>query len=291
MWGTAGIFVDGMKKAGLAEMQIVLARALCSVIMLSVFILIKKPSLFKIRLKDAWLFVCAGLFSIVMFNFCYYKTMALSTLSVAAVLLYTAPIFVAIMSVIFFKEKITAQKCIACIFAFIGCCFVSGLFSTGHSISGKCLVYGLLTGFGYSLYTIFGNILIKRGYDSITITFYTFVVAMLGCSVLARPIDTVTTMLGTKAIIYAALMALINTVVPYILYTSGLKSIEASRAPIIATVEPVVATIVGTFAFGQEISLHGVVGIFLVIGSVILLNINLNKKVGALNEGKSIRKA
>lgn len=280
LWGTAGIFVDLMRSAGLKEMQIVLSRALFSAVILAAVIVIKDISLFKIKPRDIWIFACTGLFSIVMFNFCYYKTMALSTLSVAAVLLYTAPFFVVVMSSLFFGEKMTMQKLIACATAFIGCCFVSGLFSEGQMISGKCVVYGLLTGFGYSLYTVFSNILLKKGYDSLTITFYTFAFALLGCLFLVDIRETAGYIASSRGVIYSLLMALTNTVVPYILYTNGLKSVEPSKAPIIATVEPVVATLIGAAFFAQDITLSGAIGIILVIGSVAVLNIRF-KKAGA----------
>ncbi len=278
LWGGAGIFVRGMKGAGLDEMQMVFARALFSSVILAVLILFKDRSLFRIKLRDIWIFACTGVFSIVMFNFCYYKTMELSTLSVAAVLLYTAPFFVAVMSAVFFKEKMTAQKCIACVTAFIGCAFVSGAFSSAQRISAECIFYGLLTGFGYSLYTILGNVLIKRGYDSLTITFYTFVFALGGCIFLVNPIKALPIVLGGRALVVSVLMALLNTVIPYILYTNGLRSVEPSRAPIIATVEPVMATLVGAVVYREALTLHGIIGILLVIGSVTILNIREVKK-------------
>ncbi len=278
LWGTAGIFVRELQNVGVYGMQIVLARALFSSVILALLIFIKDRSLFKIKLCDIWIFACTGLFSIVMFNFCYYKTMELSTLSVAAVLLYTAPFFVVIMSAIFFKEKLTVRKCVACVCAFIGCAFVSGAFSSEQRLSAECLIYGLLTGFGYSLYTVFGNMLIKRGYDSLTITFYTFVFALFGCIFLANPITSLPVIFKPRALMVALLMATLNTVMPYILYTNGLRSVESGRAPIIATVEPVVATLLGAIVYSETLNIHGIIGISLVIGSVIVLNLNLRIK-------------
>ena len=96
LWGGAGIFVKAAGQYGIKEMQIVFFRALFSAIILGSIILIRDKGLFKLKLKDIWLFAAAGIFSIVLFNFSYYKTMSLTSLSVAAVLLYTAPFFVVI---------------------------------------------------------------------------------------------------------------------------------------------------------------------------------------------------
>ncbi len=297
MWGTAGIFVKALSACGVEEMSIVMLRAAFSTLMLGSIILFSNPSCFKIKLKDAWGFTGSGVLSIVLFNFCYYRTMELSSLAVAAVLLYTAPIFVVIISAVIFKEKLTFKKSISCIIAFLGCVLVSGIIGNGGYIGAEGLVFGLLTGFGYSLYTIFGNILIKKGYSSFTITFYTFLFAFIGSlplcdfenvfgvalTVKAIP-NTVSNsglslvFAGFPVILVSVLMALCNTVIPYIFYTDGLKSVSPSTAPIIATVEPVVAAILGMVIYKEKMTVFGLLGVLLILGSVIILSYRGDKK-------------
>ncbi len=281
-WGTAGIYVRSLRNYGISNMMTVFLRALFTVLILSVIMLIKDRKTFRVNPKDFWLFLATGLGSIVLFNYSYYKTMSLSSLSVAAVLLYTAPFFVLFISIPLFHEKFSFKKALACVTAFLGCLFVSGVLVEGPSITPVCLGFGLLTGFGYALYTIFGELLLKRGYPSLTITFYTFVFALLGTipflgseflDLLSHP----TTVIAPAALPIAFLMALFNTVVPYLFYTGGLKTVAPDRAPIIATVEPVVATLVGLY-FHEYPAWTGWVGIVLVIGSVIFLNLNMEKK-------------
>ena len=287
LWGTAGIFVRAIEKIAISEMQIVLARALFTVLILGTVIFIKDKSLFIIKLKDLWLFICSGIFSIVLFNFAYYKTMAATSLSVAAVLLYTAPFFVVIISRFCFKEKITLKKSLALCMAFIGCCMVSGLFDSSHKISSEALVFGLLTGFGYALYTIFGELILRRGYHTLTLTFYVFLTAVIGTLVMVNPYKTAITYFeNPKAIGIMFLMGLFNTVLPYVLYTSGLKGVEPSVAPVIATIEPVVATLVGTFLFKEVISIWGVIGIITVLLSVVLLNLQFKNKITLIANAK-----
>ena len=278
LWGIAGVFVRAIEKTAVSEMQIVLGRAIFSALVIGIITLIRDPKLFKIKLKDLWVFIGSGIFSIVLFNYSYYTTMTLTSLSVAAVLLYTAPFFVVILSFLIFREKFTLNKSIACIVAFIGCCLVSGLFDASHRISGKALSFGLLTGFGYALYTIFGEILIKRGYHSLTITFYVFAIAFIGTIPFVNLKETVLAFKAdSKALGIIFLMAVFNTVIPYLLYTTGLRGVEPSVAPIIATIEPVVATLVGALIFKEAVTPLGVLGIFLVLASVVILNWRLRK--------------
>ncbi len=278
LWGTAGIFVRNVE-GSLTEMQLVFGRALISTILIGGIMLIKDKSLFKIKLKDIWLFVCLGLFSIVAFNFCYYKTMSLASLSVAAVLLYTAPFFVIIISALFFKEKITLRKTVSLFVAFVGCLFVSGFLESGGKVSGKAIVFGLLTGLGYGLYTVFGGMLIRKGYSTFTINFYAFLVAALVCLPIIGLNGFKTICYSGNKLLIVLGMALFNTVIPYLLYSFGLKTINGSNALIMATLEPVVATLVGTFIFGEDITVYGVIGIALVLLAVIILNIGASDKI------------
>ncbi|MEE1161540.1 MAG: DMT family transporter [Acutalibacteraceae bacterium] len=273
LWGTAGLFVRTAGRYGLSEMQLVLFRTIFSTLVLGIILIIKDRSLFKIKIKDLWLFIAAGILSIVLFNFCYYKTMSLTSLSVAAVLLYTAPFFVVIMSVFIFKQRLTLKKCAACVTAFVGCCLVTGALGTGEKLSAAALIFGLLTGFGYSLYTVFSRLLLDRGYNSYTITFYTFTFAFFGCIPFTDFKSAAAVCVNAPAVIPVAfLMAVLNTVLPYLLYTTGLCGVDASIAPIIAMVEPVVATLIGAAVYGEALTLSGIVGILIVLLSVFVLN-------------------
>ena len=277
LWGTAGVFVKSAVSLGIKEMQIVFFRALISALVYAALILFKNKSLFKIALKDLWLFMSTGFFSIVLFNFSYYKTMSLTTLSVAAVLLYTAPFFVFIMSIPLFKEKVTFAKIFALVSAFLGCAFVSGVFWGEQSISLTALIFGLLTGFGYSLYTIFSQILINKKYHSLTITFYAFLSAAVGTLPFISITKTFSAVIVAPKILWVMLlMALFNTVIPYILYTKGLMGVSTTAAPIIATVEPVVATVI-SIMYGESFKLWHLIGIVLVLLSVVILNLGGKK--------------
>ena len=116
--------------------------------------------------------------------------------------------------------------------------------------------------------------LIKRGYKTLTITFYIFLTAAFFSLFLVDVKSTVVyTFSNPIALLTVFLMALFNTVLPYILYTAGLIGVSPAVAPIIATVEPVVATVVGIAVFSEPLSFEGFVGIVLVLASVAMLNI------------------
>ncbi len=275
LWGTSGIFVRTAQKFSMSQMEIVFCRAFFTAIIIGFIMCFKGKgfSLFKIKIKDIWLFVLTGVVSVILFSYSYYKTMSLASLSVAAILLYTAPFFVMIISFIFFKEKLTVRKIVACLVAFIGCALVSGIMGNSTKISGEAFFFGILTGIGYACYTIFGEILIKKGYKTLTITFYVFLFATIGCIPFVN-IGTLVAGFAENSVSFlnVFLMSVLNNISPYLLYTTGLRGVEPSEAPIFASIEPVVATLVGIALFNEAIDLPAVIGIILVLASVIILN-------------------
>ena len=285
-WGTAGLFVGTLRDGyGISPLEIILGRAIMTVVLLGLFMLLYNKDLFKVKLKDLWLFAVTGIGSITFFNYCYYNTMALINLSVAAVLMYTAPIFVMIISLIFFKEKLTVTKVVCSLLAFIGVSLVSGIVGNSGNFNTKGLILGLLTGFGYSLYGILSSILIKKGYSPYTINFYAFVFVAISVSIILLKQLPQTYSLYTvnyKPILVIFLMALINTVIPYIAYSSGLKTVRPTVAIIIATIEPVVAMIIDIIK-GHTPDVFGYIGIVIILFAVVLLNL----KESGRNDSKS----
>ena len=174
MWGCMGLLVRPLNEIGLVTMDICFLRGFVTFVVMLAGLLILDREALKIRLKDIWCFIGTGALSVSFFNFCYFKTITLTSLSVAAVLLYTAPAFVMVMSFFLFKESMTKRKVLALLVAFAGCILVSGLGTDGGSLNTRGILVGLGAGFGYALYSIFGRYALQRGYGSLTITFYTF---------------------------------------------------------------------------------------------------------------------
>lgn len=273
MWGSMGIWVRRFTEAGLDAMQILALRVVVTVVLMTVFLSIYNRKLLVLNRKDLWCFLGTGICSIVFFGYCYNRTIVLASLSVAAILLYTAPIFVMILSRILFKEVLTARKVTALLMAFAGCICVTGILSDQSSISTMGILTGLGSGFGYALYSIFSRFALERGYHPFTVTLYTFVCAFAAVLFLAdwHPLLVFVTE-SPGNFTYGIAYGVVTTVLPYILYTLGLSRVENSRASIMATVEPVVATLIGVFAFREKMTLTGAAGVILVLGALLLLN-------------------
>ena len=275
LWGVTGIFVRYFTSLGISSLQITVFKIGIAAIVMLLYCLIFNRKMLKIKLKDIWIFAGAGFISMDFFTYCYFSTIQTTSLSVAAVLLYAAPAMVMLMSVIFFKEKLSVIKCVSCVLAFLGCVLTAGIIGSGASIPMTSLATGLLSAFGYALYSIFGQFAINRGYKPLTMTTYTFLFATLGSLIFFRPAEVAESVSKTSMPMFflmIALMSITVSLLPYIFYTTGLTKIRPSKASIIASVEPVTATIIGALVFAEYPDILGILGILCVIGAVVLLN-------------------
>lgn len=279
LWGFMGLLVRSLNEVNLSSMDICFIRAFVTCVFMFAGLLIFNRKALRIRLKDIWCFVGTGAFSVAFFNYCYFKTIELTSLSVAAVLLYTAPAFVMLMSALLFKEKLSLQKLAALVLAFLGCAFVSGIITGAGTLTLSGILCGLGAGFGYALYSIFGRYALERGYSSVTISFYTFFFASISTFFFVDAGEVMqvagsSLQLGIKTV----LLVLLVTLLPYLSYTKGLSGIENGTASVLASVEPVVATLVGVLIYKERMTVQNLVGICLVLGSIVLININIRKK-------------
>ena len=282
LWGITGIFVRLFTKFGLSSLQISVFKVVGAAVILLLYTLLFKRDMLKIKLKDIWVFIAAGIVSLDFFTFCYFTTIQNTSLSVAAILLYTAPTFVMLMSAVLFKDKITAQKIVACLMAFIGCVLTAGVVGNGFSVPGKYLFTGVLSGIGYALYSIFGEIALRKGYKPLTITTYTFMFATIGFMFVIKPKEIMAAAEKAPSHIWffgmLIVMSIVVSLMPYIFYTNGLTKVKPSKASITASVEPITATLIGTFVFKEYPDIYGVLGIVCVVAAIVLLNIRFSKK-------------
>ena len=267
-----GVFRRYFGELGVDSAGIILLRCGTAAAMFFVMLLIHDRSGLKIKLRDIWCFFGTGLCSMLFFTYCYFQAINLMSLSAAAILLYTAPFFVVLLSAILFKESFTLRKCIALIIAFIGCCFVSGV-GGDMQISVQGILFGLGSGIGYALYSIFAKLALEKGYTTNTINVYTHSFAALGSAFIWGIEEPLQISLSSPPLMIATLaLGFLTCFLPYLLYTYSLTGLEAGKASIYANIEPVVATIAGVLVFKESISFQAVIGITMVLVAVILLN-------------------
>ena len=253
LWGCLGLFNRHLSALGIAPETVVMLRNLGACLILGLIFLVYDRSIFRIRLRHLPIFLCSGLISILFFTLCYFRSQQVSSLAVAAILLYT-------------KRKLAAL-----VLAFLGCCFVAGILNGALTLTPEGLLLGIGSGLFYSSYTIFGRFALKH-YQPFTVTFYTFLIAGIGSLFMTSPGDLSTTFHSPMGILLSLGLMVVGTVIPYLLYTKGLSDLgDSGKASILASVEPVVASLVGIAAFGEPMTLGVVLGLVCILASVYIL--------------------
>jgi len=184
--------------------------------------------------------------------------------ALASVLMYTAPAFVALMAWMVLGERMTPAKLAAVVATLAGVAAVSGLLSPGSARTAgpAALTYGLLSGFTYALYYIFGKRFLAR-YRTPVIFMYAL---PLGGAMLWPLVDFAPKNLTAWVGILAC--GLVATYAAYSFYYAGLRRLEATRAAVVATLEPVVAAVLAFAWWGESFSGPAWAGSGLILGAV-----------------------
>ncbi len=290
LWGIISIFINRLNGMGFQPMQCVALRTLITALMLLICLLLTGREKLRVRLRDLPFFLGTGIGSIVFFNYCYFRAIQMTgSSSVPALLLYTAPVFVMLLSAVFFREKITAVKIIALAVTFLGLLFVTGVFSGGGTLSAGVILPGLGAGLGYALYSILGKFAAGR-YEAVTVTFYTFLFAAAGAVPVAALTEPVPQIHGA-GFLWALGMAFFSTVLPFLLYTKGLQGTDAGRAAILAAAEPFVAAAVGAAVFHESFTAYKLAGMICILCAIVLLNLTdlRAERIGKKEKGEGRR--
>lgn len=269
LWGSIGVAGRVAFRAGVTPLEAAFLRALIAFLAVGSIVLATDPSLLRIRRNDLGLFAAFGAVSIAAFFFVYLYAISRTTVATAAILLYTAPVFVIILSALLFREPFTRAKGIAVLLAFAGCVLVvRGYDPAALRVNLPGVLAGLASGLTYAMYSIFGKTALRR-YSPITTLTYAlgFGAVILGAA--ALPLGAVRLAHPSAAWASIVYLALITTLLAQWLYLAGLRHVEAGRASLVATLEPVIAAILGFALLGEGLERWQILGGALVLSAVL----------------------
>ena len=285
-WGTSGVFNRVLTGFGFSAYQNSLARSLTGLIILAPILFLFFPE--KMRLKS-WkhlgFFVISGALGLAMTNTAYFMTMQISTMAMAAVMVYIGPALVILVSTFLFREKMSFRKILSLGFALTGCIIMSGILSGGAgALSPKGLAIGLLSGVGYMFYNV-GSRLAVPHYDSITISAYTLMFYVIGMIPFVAS-DSALPMIQAHPVTLVAMLALglISSVMPYTLFPLALNHMELGKATILGFGEPLTATLWGLFLFGEALTPKTVISLGLILLSILVVNIGVKEDLQSEEE-------
>ncbi|MGE4292882.1 MAG: DMT family transporter [Desulfovibrio sp.] len=268
MWGLIGLFSKFIFAQGISPLETAFWRAVFG----WGFFLVHAARMRQIRIspRDAVPLLLFGLICISVFYGAYQVAISEAGVALAAVLLYTAPAWVALLSWLVLREALTPLKLTCVAMTIAGVMLISlgpEFFGGGGGIRLDLfgLMAGLVSGFTYALYYIFGKKYLSR-YATPTIFVY------------AMPVGALTLLpfvhfshKTPAAWLLLILLAAVTSYGAFSAYYAGLKRLEATRAAVLATFEPLVAAVLAYLFFAERFGFWGYAGSALIIGAVFLV--------------------
>lgn len=262
LWGLAGIFAK--KIAGMSAQSIIFYRVALAFAIIFLFLLIS-GNLNRVRLKDkkAYLLLFSILQAATMLA--YFTSVLKASVSVAVLLLYTAPVYITVLSPLLLKESLTRRGIIALILSLAGIVLIVDPAKLEFSQSAGILA-GMLSGIAYA-FQVMTSKYISRTYAGYTQAFWGFMVAAL----LLLPVGAAPAVVVSGNITYLVLLAIFPTILAVSLYFNGLKKVKASSASILGLIEPVSAVILAVLILGEKLTLPVITGGALILAGAAIV--------------------
>ncbi len=276
IFGTIGIF---RKYVPLSSGLLAISRGYIGALFLILLIFIKKDKISFKAIKNNWLLLClSGIFIginwILLFESYQYTTVATATLCY-----YMAPVFVIIASPFLFKERITFKKAVCVLVALVGVVMVSGVIETGFS--GASEFKGVFLGLGAAAFYASVIVLNKKIenvpiYDKTIVQLISAATVLVPYSILVE--DNSHVVVTPIVVIMLLVVGVVHTGFSYALYFGTIEKLHTQTVAIFSYIDPVVAIILSALILKEEMSIFGIIGAVLVLGSTLVSELPSKKK-------------
>jgi drug/metabolite transporter, DME family len=272
-WAAAASAAKFLFNSGITPFQLVQLRITTAVVFLFLGLLWSRRALLRINRRDAVYFLMLGTFGMATINITYLY--AISKLNVAAALIleYLAPVIIAVYTVVFQRERLSARTTAAMLAALGGCYLAVGAYRfelLQLNIAGIASGIGAACAFAWwSLYGEYG----MRRYNPWTVLFYAFLVASIEWNLLHPPLEAFRHAYSLATWGWILFIAIVGAILPFGLYYEGINRIRATRASITSTIEPILGGILSFIFLGETMELPQIAGGMLVIAAIVLLQL------------------
>lgn len=260
LWALIGLFTPALLDLGLSATEIALWRALLGGLCFGVHGLLR-GGLRPASGRDAGELVLFGLIAVGVFYVALAKAVDLGGVSLAWILLYTAPGWVAVAAVTVLKEHVDRVRGLLVVATMGGVALVAVGGGEGITVTAGSLAWGLAAGLSYASWYVGGKRFLSR-YSPVAISAWTLLTGAL----VLLPIAGLRSY-PPEAWLLLAGLAVLSTYLPALMYYTGLRTVDASRAAIVATVEPVAALAIGATVSAERLTVLAGVGAVVVLAA------------------------
>ena len=268
IFGTIGIFVRNIP---LPSSVIALARGVIGTLFLIIFTKIRKIKISYTEIKNNLSILCLSGILIGIHWIFLFEAYRNTTVAVATLCYYLAPVFVIIASPFVLKEKLTFKQIVCIGVALIGMIFVSGIFEKGgtENLQLKGIFFGIGAAIIYAVVILLNKHLKK-------ISSYTMTIMQLGiAAAVLAPYTLLTQNTGSltfnfTTLILLGIIGIINTGITYTLYFSAIQELKAHTIAIFSYIDPIVAILLSTLILREKPDVFTVIGGIMILGSTLI---------------------
>lgn len=273
MWATSGTLTSLAIDQKANVLQVTVLSYLFSAAILLPALVILDPKSLRVERKDLLPLLVFSMVTGTFFSLAWFICIDLTGVPTAVTLLYAYPSIVTIASVFILKERMTAQKALALPLTFVGAVLVATAgFEGGLSFNLLGVALGVYTAIAASVYYLWGKKFLDR-YSANTVIFYMTVLSIPALLLIALPFAPFSHPMTGAAWLWIFLIALVPSTIGFVISMFALRYIEASKASIVASIEPVAAVIIAFLVLSEAINVWQGLGVALVFVGVLLLRL------------------
>lgn len=273
LWATFGIFAKYLYEAGYGPLELASVRAAVAFSGVAMIALPRMLRGVRVPLRSLPFFAAYGIIGFALFGLLFLGALQRTTVSISVALLYTAPVFVALISAALWHERFGRTRALSLALALTGVVLVTGAAASiargTATLPMDALLFGLGSGLGYALYTVFSKVATER-HGRLPSLFWSFGFAALALAMLASPVAPLVRA-PRRVLLLLIGLGIVPTLVPYALYLAGLRHLRASTAAMLACIEPAIAATFAALLLGERLDALQMAGMLLVVCAAALL--------------------
>jgi len=276
-WSTSGILtVLAIEEGATANIIALYSEIVSGLLFVFVVLTFDRPSL-RMRRADLLPFFIFSTITGAFFSLAWYNCIDLTSVTTAVILLCTYPCIVTVASIFMHGERLTLGKAIALPLTIGGCVLVSGAYDPEEiKMNAVGIGLGIFAAFGSAAYYLWGKKFLKR-YSANTVALYFSVMMIPTLIIITDPRESLLPSLSASAWALVFLLGLIPCTIGFFLSMVALKRIEASKASIMASLEPVMAIALAVIVIAEIVEGLQYVGVVLTVAGVVILRIVRHK--------------
>lgn len=270
-WGFSGSLAKFLMQGAVTPLTLALGRSFITAVVLLTFLLLRDPGALRLTRASAMWAAGFGL-SLAITQVCYFS--AIERLNVAAAILleYMAPGMVVAFGWLFLGRRVTTVTLAGLISVLVGCALVVKAYDPkALTLSAAGVAFGVTAAIAFSTYILMGEHLQKIGMGVAAQLFYGFTITSIALMSLEPPWTVTPEVFQGSTLALVGIVGVFGTLVPFACFFASLRYIDAGRATIVSTLEPVVAGVVSLVWFGEVFSVPQLLGAALVIGAIVAL--------------------